>query len=474
MLNLLPLDKCWIFILYLITGANLLYSQQDTGRLLSFDQFITMVKSHHPITYQGDLLAEFASNNERGARGLFDPKLEAAYSHKSFDGKNYYRLLESGVKIPTWFGIDVKAGYEYAQGIFINEERSLPEQGLWNMGLSVPLGKGLIIDQRRAELKKALIYNELANQERNLLLNQLIYDASSAYLEWQQTEQYRQIALEGVALAEERFRGTVISYLNGDKPAIDTLESYLSLQRRDQALQKTTQDVTAAIINVEKFLWLEGSIPLEIEVNTYPETFELDEFKFLVDSLNIHLDAVMLDHPLLQTYQFKLDQLDVDLRLSREDLKPDLRLDYFPLINIPENQVLSNSLNNYKFGATLNYPLFQRKTRSKIIQTDLKIQDTKFDLLQKRRELELKLQLYYRNCEQEELQFDLASDVLANYEQMTMAENRKFSIGESSVFMVNTRESNYLESKLKRIEVLMKLLKSRLSFIHASARTSSI
>jgi outer membrane protein TolC len=447
---------------------------QDTSVLLSFDQFITMVKSHHPVTYQGDLLNEFASNNERAARGLFDPKLEAAYSHKSFDGKNYYRLLESGVKIPTWFGVDVKASYEFARGSFINADQSLPAQGLWNVGLSVPLGKGLVIDQRRAELKKALIFNEVATQERNLLLNELIYEATAAYIEWQQKEQYRLIALEGVALAEERLQGTVLSYQNGDKPAIDTLESLLSLQRRGQALQLAIQEVGVAIVNVEKFLWLEGAIPLEIEVNTYPETFQNEGFEFLVDSLNIHLDAIIGNHPLLQTYEFKLDQLEVDLQLSREDLKPDLRLDYFPLLNIPETEFLSNSLDNYKFGATLNYPLFQRKTRSKIIQNDLKIQDTRFNLLQKRRELELKLQLYYRNCEQEEDQLDLASNILENYEQMTRAENRKFAVGESSLFLVNTRESNYLESKRKRIEVLMKLLKSRLSFIHAGAQTLAI
>jgi len=160
----------------------------QSEKMMTYKEYISIVKENHPVMYKASLLDDMARSNRRMARGGFDPKVEANWNHKSFDDKNYYSMLNSAVKIPTWYGIDLKAGYDRSNGDFLNESDLIPTRGLWNAGISVPLGKGLVIDERRAALQRADIFESVNEQEQTIMINELLYEASIAYLDWQTAE----------------------------------------------------------------------------------------------------------------------------------------------------------------------------------------------------------------------------------------------------------------------------------------------
>lgn len=54
--------------------------------------------------------------------------------------------------------------------------------------------------------------------------------------------------------------------------------------------------------------------------------------------------------------------------------------------------------------------------------------------------------------------------MVENYEKLLAAEERKFSFGESSLFLINTRESKLIEAQLKQYELLTKYNMIRASF----------
>jgi hypothetical protein len=58
-------------------------------------------------------------------------------------------------KNPTWYGIEIKAGFDQNEGYYLNPENTVPNAGLTSLGISVPLGQGLFINQRMADLRKA-------------------------------------------------------------------------------------------------------------------------------------------------------------------------------------------------------------------------------------------------------------------------------------------------------------------------------
>lgn len=454
----LILSFLMLIIISQVSGQN--------GDILTFKEYMKIVDENHPVSFQASILDSKADAEKRMARGGFDPKIEGDFSQKSFDGKNYYSLSEGLIKVPTWFGVDVKAGYNRSNGEFLNNSDELPSRGLWNAGISVPLGKGLVIDNRRAALKRADIYRNIVGQKQILMVNKLLFDAANAYLDWQSSFAYLEIAREGENLARIRFEGTKKGFENGDKPAIDTLESFISLQTREIDLVKANQEFENSILALNNFMWIDGAVPLELEVGTFPEPIEVELYEKIVDSLLINQKEWLASHPELLTYNYKLDNLNLDQRLAREELKPDLRINYNPLVAVGGNSLFDQfNAENYKIGASFSYPILQRKQRGKIALNKLKIQNTELDRTIKNQELTVKLDTYSNNIRQSEIQYNLLIATVENYNNMLRAENRKFSVGESSVFLVNSRENKYLESRYKLVNTSRKILINKLTYL---------
>lgn len=463
------------YILGILFTLHSLISVGQINSVLTYNEYMELVKENHPVMYQSRLLDDMAESNKLMARGGFDPKLEADWNHKSYDEKNYYSLTSGAVKIPTWYGIDLKAGYNHNNGQFLNDSDIIPTRGLWNVGISVPLGKGLVIDNRRAQLKKAEIFQSSTDQEQVIIINDLIYDAATAYLEWQVSKAYYDIALEGQNIASIRFESTRTSYINGDKPAIDTLESLISLQNRQLELQKATQEFENKSLAINNFLWLQGVTPLELEAGTIPEDINLDQFKNVTDSLALLQNQWLASHPELLLYDYKVGNIEIDQRLAKEEIKPDIRLNYNPLVGVAEDAIFDQfSPSNFKVGATVSYPILQRKQRGKIQINKIKIQDTEYKKTLKQQNLSVKLKTYLNNINQAQNQYKLLDVTLKNYEGMLRAENRKFQIGESSVFLVNSRENKYLESRYKSISYSQKLVFNRLTYLLIAAKLGEI
>lgn len=458
-------------LLILFLGFFQILSAQNEERIFTLDEFIQIVKDHHPMTYKADLVQDFAEGNLRMSRGSFDPKLGVNWDQKSYDEKNYYSILSGGVKVPTWYGVEFKAGYDRNTGQFLDESDVIPDAGLIYGGVSVPIGQGLVIDERRAELQKAKIFIESSIQNQKILLNELIFTAVEHYLIWQEAYFNRNIAVEGTEFARVRLEGMISSFENGDMPAIDTLESLISLQSRQLELANAEQDLMQSRLALNNFLWIEGEVPLEIQDFIAPENIDTRFFEVVVDSIAIRQNDLVNDHPEILTYEYKIETLDVEERMNREYLKPDIRIDYNPLYET-NNSFMPAS--NYKLGVSAAYPLFQRKERGKLAMTRVKIQDTQLDMGLKRQEIQVKLNTYYNLQGQLESQNILLDETVENYRRMLEAENRKFEIGESSIFLVNSREVNYLESRYKLIAGQSKLVRSRLIYLLFSGQINSV
>ena len=452
-----------------LTGIFLLIIYPLIGQdstILGFRPYMNMVKSDHPVSYQASLLTGVADNTRRMARGGFDPKVEADWDHKSFDDKNYFSQVSSALKIPTWYGIDLKAGYDRNSGEFLDNSDFLPQRGLWNAGISVPLGRGLVLDERRAALQKADLFTSMTEQEQVILINELLYDAAQTYLEWQIASSLYAIALEGQSLAQIRLEGTRSSFINGDVPAIDTLETFIALQNRNLDLQKAEQNLNNARLALNNYLWIEGEVPLELAENTVPEIVNTSLLERSVDSMSLIQNIWLARHPELLLYDFEIADLNVDQRLAKEDLKPNIRIEYNPLLAVADDALFDEfQAEEYKLGARFSYPLFLRKERGKLQLNKLKIQDTEFKRSLKSQELTVKLDTYIENIRQSKTQFLQMNDIVTNYQRMLEAENRKFSFGESSVFLVNSREVKYLESRVKQVETLRKLIWNRFTYL---------
>jgi outer membrane protein TolC len=433
-----------LFLLFLICTSLVSYSQDSSG-VFSYKSFISIVKEHHPVAYQAELTVQQGELYIAKARGGFDPKLKGAVNQKYFEEKQYYSYINGGLVIPTWFGATLQGGYNNNDGEFLSRESYTNPEGIWNAGVSINLGKGLFIDQRRADLKQAKYLKSSTELERNLVLNQLNYDASLAYFEWYKA--YRKVLIykESVVNADIRLQGVKESVVNGDKPAVDTLKANIQLQDRLLKLEQALVGEKNKKVWLNTFLWQEGFIPLELDTIVVPYIADDD---LTYDPL-LQVEKFIDNHPEVLIYNNDIEISKIDYRLKTESLKPTLELKY--------NALSSNSTYNvedYNWGAKFSYPIFTRKERASVKIQGLKLEQKNTGLINKKEQVKYKILSSYNQLVSSNDQFIIQDEALTMYQKLFDSELTLFEIGESSLFMVNIREQNLIDSQVKLIDVL--------------------
>ena len=151
-----------------------------------------------------------------------------------------------------------EAGYEINNGTYLNPENRIPDAGLWYAGLRLELGKGLIIDKRRAELNKAKLFQQGTEFEQRMLFNELKRDATFAYWKWHQSYQKVSVYAEALQNAKIRLEGIKSSAFFGERPYIDTVEAFIIVQNRSISLSKVKLGYDNAELQLEVYLWDQG------------------------------------------------------------------------------------------------------------------------------------------------------------------------------------------------------------------------
>jgi outer membrane protein TolC len=443
----------------------------DSAQVLTADQYLSWVASYHPVARQGRLLNVQAEALERLARGGFDPKLYGDWDQKNFKENEYFAFGEAGVKIPTWYGIELKGAYAVADvdALYQNAERTVPDVGQAILGIKVPLGRNLIIDERRAALEQAKIMAGANVAEQQGMVNDLLMEAAQVYWDWSVAFNQLIIFDRALVITVERFEGIRQSFLAGDLPAIDTLETMIQVQNRQFDYNNALIEYRNATLKLSNFLWTEAGEPLEVTDGVRPLLLEeLSPDPVPNTRQQLWQDARQI-HPDLLKYLFKLQQYDVDRRLALEQLKPRLDFEYNFLgegTNFLPGSTTDNGITqlvgqNYKWGVRFDFPVFLRKERGKLQLTRIKIQDTEYTLQRKQLEVENKINNYYNEQDNFIAQIELYEGAVQNYNTLLEAEYIKFELGESSIFLVNSREQKLIDAQLKLTELRGKFHKTR-------------
>jgi outer membrane protein TolC len=458
------------FIFALILATQSLYAQQDSSAL-TFRSFVEYVLNTHPIARQAALRDEFAKAEMMAAKGNFDPEISSGWNDKFFDDKQYYRLFSNQVNIPLRYGLEVTGTYENTDGEFLNPENKTDQNGLWSLGVKVNLLQGLLIDERRAGLQKAAFFQDMAANQRINQLNDLVYQATTAYLQWQRDYYSREIILEAIQLAETYFEATLQAYFNGEKTAIDTLEAQIIVQDRQAQLQSNQIMLTKSQQNLENFLWRDNQ-PLTLLPGVFPETdiseIQMPEVPALIPNL-------ISTHPLLLEKQNKRASLQVEQRLKRDKLKPKLKVKYNPLLATSEQSLTPMlSAANFKWGFDFSMPLFLRSERAGLQKSRLKVQQIEYEIQDKSNALENKIQASLQQQTLYQEQLSIQRKNVDGYQRLLEAENEKNRFGESSVFLINKRQEKFIDGQIKLVDLMMKYKKEQLNYLYYSNQLLSI
>jgi outer membrane protein TolC len=236
----------------------------------------------------------------------------------------------------------------------------------------------------------------------------------------------------------------------GDKPAIDSIEAGIIVKNRLLSLEDANLKLSKSKLELSNFLWLENNIPLELSEALLPEenlNATIQETLKTNDLLTA--DFSINNHPKINALKNKVDILNVERKLKANMLLPKIDVGYSYL---SEPSYIDNyQFEDYKIGFNFYFPLFLRKERGGLKLAKFKVQETEFALDLEKVQLSNKINAQKIEIQSLLKQKSFINDLVKDNVTMLSSEERLFSFGESSLFLINSRENNLVSVQLSQI-----------------------
>lgn len=453
--------KLIVLILFNVLLLSATYAN-DSTKILSYKSFLEIVKQYHPVAKQAGLQIDKANASLLIAKAGFDPILQTGGANKTLDGINYYRSNQVELSIPTWYGISLQTGIEYLGGARNNPDQTLGQSSF--AGIQISLAKDLLMDKRRAALQDAKIMQQAAEQEKRKMLNDLLMDATNTYWNWVQSYYVLQSYNEVIALNRKRCALVINAYKLGERPAIDTVEAIAQLQQFEYLQNEAWLNVQNSSIALSGYMWTNQEKSFDWDNAIVPDKKMEELFNnFQFPEMNGLLDDIKKTHPELNLYALKIKSLGIEKKLKFQDLLPKLDLKYNQLgknYNIAATTVKTLFDNNYRFGIQFSMPLRLSQGRGAYKLAKIKITETTWQQRQKEIDITNKVNSYYNQLVNYKNQVDILKRNYDNYLRLQKGEEMRLLNGESSLFLVNSRENKSLETWIKLTEQTIKLNKT--------------
>ena len=431
------------------TTATLAAQTAAQPATLTLDSAAAWTLRRHPLALAAEAVERRGPAELMRARGAFDPTLRGSYDRKDYLGTEYFEYGQAGLDWQTPFAVKLEAGREWAEGVFLNAERTVPDAGQAYLGVKLPLLRGLLVDKYRTGVRQGEVAVDRNRAAAEVIRNELRYDLAVAYTEWARALAQLRVYEATEDLLADYLANTRGLVAGGEKPAVDTVEAALYLTDQQLTTQQAaveaqlrSQDLTALYF------------PLAEGLLVPPEAALLVRFP-------VDLGLRVTDNPELAELRAEIAQLELERRLKREYLKPQLDVGYailgdgFQLAPDAEKVADRTFLTRaYKVGAEFRYPIPNRAARGDVRLADIKLAEAAGKLEAKRQQLVAKATANRAAALQYEAQLVRVDELLAQARALLAAERELFELGESTQFLLNQRAQNVQKAQTTRLKLL--------------------
>jgi len=446
--------------------------ERDVVGLETFQQ---RVLANHPELAQIRNDQAQARQQVTVAKGAFDPKLSASLANKRFKSEPYYAFTDVALSVPTYIGADFKVGFERGVGSRINPERETSGGGLLTLGVSIPLGRNLITDERRTLLTRARALSAIADADAIAVTNKLLLRATKAYADWYLAHRKFVIADSSVRLAEFRLTSVRARIQAGENAPIDSIEAQLEVRRRRVMILEAQNEARIAALDAGAFLWDANGLPERVAESATPAMPVFAETATDTTALGTWLADARRAHPAVLKAEGKMALEAADWRLNAQGLLPNVDVSVAALSRGDAvNPLLQPSEwdNNYKSAVSGSTSLLLRKERGKLQASALKVESARLERDLEQRRVAIEIQNALSALVMLEMAVQLQRDNVASAALLRDAEEARFVSGESTLLAVNLRERFLLDEVIKLEQFNAKLLSARVALATARGISS--
>ncbi|MBS1635668.1 MAG: TolC family protein [Bacteroidetes bacterium] len=440
-------------------------SQPDVS--YNYNSFLDAIRESNPLACKAENSRAYGQSLFNAARGNYDPLLSAGMESKQFNSSNYYTFGNAELKQPLFTAQYLKVGYQYGQGVYLNPEKNTPSAGLPYIGLEASLLQGLMFDKRRAEFIKAGHYADYFTAEQKIQFNELLFAASNTYVEALFTKKMNGLYAYFTNLADQRLKGVADLSAIGERPSVDTIEAAILYQGRLLDKQAVSMELVKKLNELSVLNPMTGQVALSAShLSDSLESVYLSVLKQVQQAMIFEGS----NNPIISQYVSRQKILEAEKRLKREMIKPVLDLNY-NFLNTPNTLNYAGfNANAYKWGANFSFPLFLRKPRNEYKMSALEVKNNELETANKQNQLTFKRKYLQEAIHIVAGQISHAERSLTYSKLLLEAERLKFTGGESSLFMLNSRENKWLDAEVKLAEYKLKFIKlfMELTYINGS------
>jgi len=415
----------------------------ESFSILTLQSVLTRVEEGHPLLKGSQTEKMVASGKILKALGEFEPtivndwELERLAKQGSTESAGFN---DTFVEMRHKSGVRGFAGFRAGIGDVRVADLGIGTSNQPLLGIAIPLLRGLNTNPAHAELKKSNLADKQAKLEIQQTRQDLYFGAATQYWNWVAAWKFMEIQKKAVVVAEERVAQLMKQGSAGSIPTFDVDEGRQEVQRRRGGLIKAMRKVDEEKLKLALFLW-------EDEQLNSPSNFKAPLFPPAQKIYSLHALEKGKQHavnvrPELQMVSLEAELNQIDLKLAKNNLLPDLTLEAEPTRK-PGEFVLGLG---YRFGVRLSFPFYQRKARGELLQETGKAQRLRLFQRYQLKKITLDVENAHSAVTRAEERIKVSKQSLLLAEKLEKGERTRFKLGATTLLIVNMRERNVLHA----------------------------
>ena len=435
--------------------TRLLREPEGELQLLELPDILDMVEKRHPKLLGANLVRGIASAKVLEKQGAFDPALGLAstyqrYNSSSSPGKPL-DYISNGIVVAKQdpSGIKWEGGWLNTQGFPKSPASSTGDVGEFFIEAKVPFLRGAGINDKSIALEQARLVEEQTLEDYQAIRLLTLLDAGMAYLEWNASVMQWRILDENQELAIERAKQVAARIEAGDLAAIDQVEADREIFKRKELTLKATREVQKAALKLALYLWnsdgQDAGIPQPAQA---PLQLPPVQRFTTEDVYQLQLTALS-ERPELRQLKLEKSIVELDKDLAENDRLPQLDLTLRPGYDAGGNGVGFT----VKAGIELVIPLATRGPDGRRQAALLKLDKLNLEQVEMIRRILIQVQDAASEAEGAAQRLEQAVALYQKSKELEEAERTKFQFGDSTLFLVNSRERATLEAALKVLTI---------------------
>lgn len=418
---------------FLLLTTSLLHATQE----FTLEHMKSYLTEENPYIYAALGKQNIAQEKLNYSLGQYDTTIKAKYDEKEYplsEGTYYSMSLEK----PTELGVDLSFGYRYAQGVQEYNNIKTGKNGEFLAGAKIPLISLLNqIDRRRLRVslsKMDLKKSDFAFQEA---MRSFYFKLMSDYFRLLHDKE--QLELSKTILKKRKERAVFLqkSVKEGnlaESTLLEASQQIISAQQNTISDQRVYQDRFYTFLQ-----YLNLSKKLFEERYHLPRLPDVHHTKLDIETL---FKTAQKNRPDIQILNTQIEKLFIENKNNERKKYPEFNIGLYGIYDV-------NDKSGFKLSLDMNFPVAQNQYKSKSAQIKespkllnnaklLQLLEMKTDLLRIINALNAAQQKI--KSSQEELKLLLKLEKL---------EERKYTLGSSTLFLLNQRERLRVETQKK-------------------------